>query len=501
MNSKNKRLLLFLIILLAISITWMLNIFTKQKQLKTKNQVTQQIFYDWTKRYEPTSKQPLGLYHWNALLNMHLDSTRTLEYIQDSSQFAEVCSLKKTDSNPTFMFVGENFALLESECIELLNTVKKGSKLYIAYEQLNAIFSNYLFDSLEMGFYYDTTITITTANNEYPFVSYFQNVPIAKSWWAYKNIRLNVKNKDIKNIRSVSGIYNLTNCVEISYGKGKIYLNTIPELFTNYQLLSKFDHKFDHKYYRLWLNTIPKKETIYWLDIARIQSTQSFDNSAQEEPLPYLQFIYDDPMRQLALVLSFIGIGLFLLFSAKRIVPIVPILPKQRNMTRIFANTITSIYFNQREPHTLVKIQRNNFFNIIKKYFQIDLFKEQNSEKFKILSQKTKIKQSDIQNIVYLLEKLTLPTTTDHELTKLHDKILNFYNKAGIISAYTKNKTAIQNTVDVKKAWIAGVYILMGIFIFTFGTYLLVDAIGYGILFWIVATALLFFGIKQLTKH
>ncbi len=491
MSRRNKIGLILFVVITAILLVWVFSGTSEKGHGRNGAQSTAAVYANWDEQYVLSSMQPLGLYHWNALLQLHLDPGKhitTVDYLYSIDTIPRA-------SKPTFLFVGDHFALYPEEIDTLLGRVRDGANLFIAHNKMDGYMYYPLFDFVRTGFYYDTTIAVATPKRTYTFTSRFQSFTVARKWNGYKDVEL----LDSLEFKSLSGYGTLMNSGVIAYGKGKIYLNTTPELFTNYQLLTKDGYDYS----KVWLNEIPKNESVYWLELARYKQPEYNpwdDFNGQERDNSYLQYIFQDKNRVIALSLLIAGLVLFLLFRAKRMQPLVPFIPRKRNMTLIFADTITSIYFNQRNPFAMVRIQRSNFYSIIQKHFNIDLSKEVSEKEIESLSQKSNVSQEEINAILKTLRSLKEYNTSEQELSELRKMILNFYRNAGLISSRVQERLELKTYVVYRNAWISGLMILTGMGLITYGTYLLVNAVAVGVLLWPIGMLPVVLGMRRLMQ-
>lgn len=456
-----------------------------------KKGVPKANYSNWNDRFGLSSNEPFGLIHWNNSLRLHLDATQTINTID---YLYSIDTIPKT-SAPTFMFIGDHFAAHEEEVDSLLNKVRNGANLFIAAHEIDGMLLRKVFQKLEESFYYDTTVTIASAQKSYSFVSKYEDFTIASNWTGYKNFQTN----DSIELQVLSGFGNLTNSMRLTVEKGSIYINTTPNLFTNVHILSKDGYAYS----KIWLDEIPKNQSIYWLELARFTHWEDDyydDDEVTGYDSSYLQFIFQDRNRVIAILLLSIGLLLFILFRAKRMHPIVPLIGKKRNMTLIFADTITSIYFNQRNPFTMVQIQQSNFNSIIHKHFQIDLTKGDSEKVIHALAQKSNVSKQEIEFILSQFSELKKTNTTEQELAQLRSTILNFYRNSGLISARILERLDEKEYHSYRNEWISGLFIISGITLVMYGFFLLTKATAIGILFWPVGAVPILIGIIRLTK-
>lgn len=483
MNRRLKIALISLVVIASVAIIWFFGgNKSKEKSLKTTT------YSNWDDQYALSSKNPKGLFHWNSVLKLHLNKNKeiaTIEYLYSIDSIS-----RKT--HPSFLFIGNYFVLYQEEIDSLLSRVKDGSKLFISSEKIDGAFYKSLFNDVDLSFYYDTSITVAANNKAYNFVAQHQAFAIAKKWSGYKSFQM----KDSLQFSSLSGFGNLMNSGVIAYGKGEIFLNTTPELFTNYQFLTMDGYDYS----KIWLNRIPKNEAIYWLEIGNFDKSTIKQDESAEKDSSYLQFIFQDRYRNIAILLFVIGIILFLLFRAKRMQPIIPIPLKKPNMSLIFADTITSIYFNQRNPAAMIRIQKANFYSTVQKHFNVDLSKNQSEKSIELLAQKTTISTSEISSIVNRLKVQDESTIDEKALLDTRKMVLDFYKKSGVISTHVHNKLNKELQELYRNEWLSGALILLGVGCVFYGMYLLILSVGNGVLLWLIGFVFIVFGVRFLMK-
>jgi cbb3-type cytochrome oxidase subunit 3 len=491
MARRTKIAVIGLIIVLIIVVVWILS--GKGAAGKGQQQNNPVTYTNWDEEYLLSSKEPKGMFHWNMLLRKHLKKKSTISSID---YFYSIDTIPST-AKPTFMFVGDFFVLHQEEINAVMKRVQNGAKLFISHEKMDGLIHQLFFDSIRQGFLFDTSLVVATPSQTYAFTHRYQSLPLACNWYGYKDIVM----RDSLPMDTLSGFGDLLNNAVIQYGEGEVYLNTTPELFMNYQLLTKDGFGLS----KIWLNAIPKNESVYWLELGRYVSK---DSNYEEDLMQdegevddsYLQFIFQDRIRIIALSLLFVGALLFVLFRAKRMQPVVPVIAKKRNMTLIFADTITSIYFNQRNPYSMVKMQQSNFYGLVQKNFNIDLSKEITEKDLISLSQKCNVRIEEIQNILKQLKSKNEQSCTENDLVEIRKLMLNFYHQSGIIKSHIKERLDMKNQTVYRNEWITALFLLAGMILIVIGFYYLTKAIGVGVLLWPIGMIPIIIGMLRLMK-
>lgn len=459
-----------------------------------KKSVPAVVSTNWDDPYELMSKDANGLYLFNYFLKAHLNKGPQVSKIDHRYSLDTLSRMKQA----TFVFIGEQFVLNPQEADSLLAHVARGSKAFLAQHIMDPYLYNALFDNIELSYEYHFSTRIKAGKYEYPFTYQYQNDTIANKWRGFKNILLS---EDTTH-KVLSTIGKLENNIAIPYGKGWIYLSPNPEIYVNYQL--KQNSGF--YYARTWLSRIPTNEDVYWLELGRFKELPEyepddfFEEEEGERDDSYLQFIFQNPNRVIAIVLLLVGVLFYVLFRAKRTQPVVPFIGKKKNMTLVFADTITSIYFADRNSYVMLNVQKRNFFNAVQKHFYVDLSKRKDDREIKALSQKSNIPEAEIQELINGFETKEVSAVNEHYLIDMARKQVSFYRRAGMISNRVQEKIESREFRLFRNIWISALLLLLGLCSILLGFYFLVKAVGVGILLWPLGIVMLAFAVLRMSK-
>lgn len=494
MTTKSKIAIVTTLAGFVLLLVWLSSTGSNPKKQQGKSLVPAKISTNWDDEFELLSKDANGLYLFNYFLKSKLDSKQQVSKIDHHYSLDTI----QRHSHPTFIFIGEKLVLNELETDSLLAKVASGSKAFLAQQELNPEFYNRLFDNIELSYNYSTAITIhSESKKSYTFHSVFQSDTIAHKWRGYKNILTNT----ISEHKVLSKHGNLENNIALQVGKGYVYLCSNPELFVNFQL--KNAEGLNHA--KIWLNRIPEDESIYWLELGRFTKPPVYDPWEEQEEGDgkvddsYLQYIFQQKSLVYAMILLLLGVLLYIIFRAKRTQPIVPYLSKKKNMTLVFADTITSIYFADRNPSVMLDIQKRNFYNAVQKHFFVDLSKRKETKEISILAQKSNVPESEIEDLINGFE-LNTPGVDENYLIQQAKKQLSFYRRTGMISQKVQDKIEAREFQLFRSIWISAILLLSGLFTIFLGFYYLVNAIGIGIVFWPIGALLLTVAVLRLSK-
>lgn len=458
----------------------------------TMPQAQKEYYNNWDQRFDNFDKNPLGTYLFNRILQTHIDTNNFYE-VDDWNQLDSI----HLDSLaiPSYIFVGHSFGITEDETHDVLMKVAEGSTVFLS----SNLISNNVLDSLfyftEYSFVYDEKIQLQFNNKELSLYNVYQMDTLATNWNVITHFGGKYENK------SISFIDEYTNCISVKIGKGKLYIHSTPSLFYNFQVQT--NNGFE--YAEFIANLLPENQDIYSLEIGRLTDNYGkFDEFDLDEEFngtqdrSFLQFIFENRTLLFAFILAIITTFLFLIFRAKRLHPVVPYIPKKKDVTLAFAETITSIYLSRKNPYGLLAIQKKNFYVTIKKHFFLDLGKKDREKSIHRLAEKADIPQAEIETILELLETTRTSSVDDAYLIRVSKIIHDFYRKTKVISERTIEKIGFR-TITIRRSFILpALLILSGMFFFLYGTYFLVIAMGVGIALWPISFVLIGLGIIRM---
>ena len=208
------------------------------------------------------------------------------------------------------------------------------------------------------------------------------------------------------------------NFLKIYHGKGAIYLHTNPIVFTNYYLL-----KEDIAYIENVLSYV-SSTTIFW--DPQIKKSK-YSNQNDDDNTSVFKFFLQHKTLTWFLVISLVGVLLFMLFNARRKQRAIPIIHPLENTTVSFTQTISSLYLKEQNHKNLVDKKIVYFLEKVRTKY---LLNTSNLNKIFIKNLAAK-SGNDIKNTKYLINTIiTLnkkSECTQEELLVLHKMIINFF--------------------------------------------------------------------------
>ena len=314
-------------------------------------------------------------------------------------------------SSTKFIYITQNFNIDKYELIDLLSFIERGNDVFIAAEY----FSKSMRDSLglNMGDILKGFKIPKIEKNEMRFT----NADLSQKKYEVSFDFTNAYFSSVDTARSiVMGTYadSSINYIKMNFGKGNLYLNTNPMLFTNYNIL------YGNEAYPFTALSFLQGNSIVWDEFYKPDKTEI------SSPIRY---ILSQPALKVAYILIIIGVIIYLLFGGKRRQRIVPVIQAPENKSLEFAHILGRLYFNNRNNKDIALKKYAYFCEYIRtKYHVRDL--KNNTEFYQQLSERSGVNTELIALILKLAEYIqTQSWTGDNELMSLNSNIEEFYAK------------------------------------------------------------------------
>ena len=487
-SSKNKIALILGFFLLIVLLLWAVDGISNGKKIE--------IFRsnNWHRKYQLKDKDPYGLFLFNEILAAHLDSNHSVKNI---NKWSDYDSLVKEKEKSTYIFIGHDFQLLNKEIDTLLKDVENGSDLMISFYDLTSNLYDRFFNYVDFDYDYSDSIVVYANNRKHTMYNIHQTDTVAMKWEAFVNEAL-----VDSSFESLSSFMEMSNFIKIKRGKGHIFLHANPQFYFNYQVLRK-----DGFYYsNFTINQFSKHRNVYWLELGRKMDNEGKENTTVNEGKDskkddsLLQLFFKNPSLLWAMLTAIFGFILFIIFRAKRMRPVVPMIPPKRNMTTAFADTITSIYYQNHSPYGILKVQRKNFYHAIHKHFYIDLTRRNEDREIRLLAEKSNVSIESLKELLALIETKESFNVDERYIANVATQQREFYLKTGIISNFILNRIEKKDRIFNRIIWLPMLLILFGIMMILVGFYYLTQSIGMGILLWPIGISWITIAVLQLKK-
>lgn len=406
---------------------------------------------NWNKSYNENKTQPFDL----KVIHQQLDTVfydyeiETLKETFYEYQNQPYIESLYDEKEKIYINIDERFVLDPASEEEFLNFIYSGNTAFISANN----FSPSLLDSLDVLEYVKKSPCTPkdslniTLNQQQASLTY---QPKLKYSQTYFKDSIGINRLGLVQFSAEEDFEDLskkeTNFIKISHGSGSIYLHTQPEIFTNYELLKATNTDYINRI----LSLLPIKESSastfsrdtdnklvfndtflskkYILFQSNFLSNQELINSP-------LRFIKSNKELYMAWILVLIAIGLFLIINSKRKQRIVPIIPKVKNTSLEFVETIATLYEDADNFQPIIEQKIHIFFKYIRGRYNI-VTDSTNAKLASQLSKKSGYEFDKAKELIRFINTIKNRDTSSMSLlTKLNTEIENFY----------KNTTAWKN--------------------------------------------------------
>ncbi len=308
--------------------------------------------FNWTVTLYKNDKNPFGAVVLRDVLNKSwfgtlTTSNRTIYELQEMEE-------------PNLFILCESFATSPSEMEILLNEVRNGRTLFLSTSMLDSLSKDSLNVSMNefsfgfvmsqiwgkdsTGLHFVHPAFDTTENFWLPsqlLSQYFQRYD-ADQWSV---IAVNSNGKPVLLKRTL--------------GEGMILLSSTPLMFSNFSILKSHNDAFASAALSLC-----RPGSLHW--------TEFYQLGRMEAQTP-LRYILSEQSLAWAFYITFITIFLMMIFDAKRMQRIIPVIEPLKNDTLDFVKTIARLYYHKQDHKGLAMKQMLHFTDYLKFQLLIDV--------------------------------------------------------------------------------------------------------------------------------
>lgn len=438
MDNKKKYIILGLAIVAIISLLFFVNSISKDNSVKNTSSIGEEgEVAELFEKIPQKSINPTGTHLIYKLLEKYTN-TKSIQRIQTSyyrSLKDELPLEFKSDVPNIYVSVVESYNLEKEDNDYLFQFVKEGNHAFIAFESLHNDFADYLLPNSDVPFFIETD-TMVNINFFHPFYSQeedlqlknpllnYHRLPKYKNWLIINEEALSDDAIEIAYLDDVNTI-----CVKIKYGKGSIIFHSLPDAFSNSFIATK-DGK---KHSEIIFSHFPKANYYWHENFGKYSTYRGESNPDQlQKPKEFsrsspLQYILKVPALTIALVLSIIGLLLYMLVKSKRKQRIIPAIESDTNSSLEFIEVIAKLYQRQNRHDKIVVHIHQNFISFIKQRYYIQ-FSTINPELIEKIHLKSGVEKELIEEIFNTLENSKNKIISDNQLIAIYQKVELFHN-------------------------------------------------------------------------
>lgn len=365
----------------------------------------------WSPTFVNTDKNPYGIYIcYNLLKDVFPQSdiyesrqpvTNELYYIDEDgyeySNDAEteailyqntsyIFIIQKLGARMSFFGQYEGMDIDKLDIKNLLRFVENGNNVFIAAEEISPLLSDTLQINIKTKWSGESDAYVFTDLNNKKEYS-LEGVRDAKTYIEKKD---SCKLYTRTLARSKDGERDIF--VKIKFGKGYIYLHSMPTAFSNVELLKTDQYDFAFS----CLSYLPKTDNIIWdeyLKQGRVGEYSSF------------RVIWNHPALLIGFYVVIFGLLLFVLFKSKRTQRIIPVVKPPRNTSLEFLDTISNLYYQKQAYGSIAEKRQSYFLDTVRTHYYLRT-ETIDDEFISTLSMKSGVTEEAIERIFRLYKEI-----------------------------------------------------------------------------------------------
>ncbi|NIJ44199.1 hypothetical protein FHR24_000638 [Wenyingzhuangia heitensis] len=377
----------------------------------------------WEKTYNESNSNPFDLEVFYKQLPAVFKNHKIVTIKKTFYEYTEQNPLTKKKQNNIYINIDEGFFPDKISTKKLLKFIGNGNIAFVSANE----FSKTLLDSLGILKSKKSKNSINT-----PYLKLYLNnttdtLKIAtklKYSQTYFKDSIPVKSLGKVSYTTKDSVVNtFSNFIEIPYKKGFFYLYTQPDVFTNYHLLAIPNTDYINQV----LSYLPKKVTTANTNTQTIYFESNFKGDPDLANSP-LRFIKKQKELYFAWILILVAIALFLLINAKRKQKIIPIIPKVRNTSLDFVETIATLYEEADNFQPMIVQKINIFYKNIRQKHNI-ITDNTNEKLAKQLSLKSGYDAQKTKELIRFINVLKQRNSSSITLLKKLNKEIEDFNK------------------------------------------------------------------------
>lgn len=308
---------------------------------------------------------------------------------------------------------------------ELLKFVKNGNNVFIAANYFSGKFADTL--KIETDNYYGIAETFENdsinLNRLYkPYdtavINFTNPLLKRKNNYTYSKGIDNTYFNSFDTSKAVvlgNNINNKINFIQIRWGSGKIFLSTVPEVFSNYLFVNKQNYDYSYKA----LSYLPN-QTIIWDEHYKAGNVKKESS---------LRVIFNNPALRSAYYVLLLSLLLFIIIGIKRRQRIIPVVEPLRNTTLDFVDIVGTLYYQTGNHKNIADKKIVYFLEYIRSTFQIktNLYDDVFIDRITNLSG---IERQKVHDLFYYFADISVKTSiSQQELLKLNRMIESFHKE------------------------------------------------------------------------
>ncbi|GAA3514052.1 hypothetical protein GCM10022393_29920 [Aquimarina addita] len=362
---------------------------------------------NWDTSYTSAATIPFGGY----ILYEELKDQEDKEITKISKNPYEFLNDSLDYQNSVYLFINSGFDFDKRSYEKLITFVEQGNSVFIAGTRYGSVFRDSLNIETETEYQFteeEITPTFFTKSISLDTIPSFKKGIYKTVFKSFDTTSTTV----LSYYKNEEEALNQVNFIKIKKGAGSLYLNTLPEAFSNYYMLDG-----NEVYAATSLSFIKDNSMIYWDDYLK-DGRQIIDSP--------MRFILNQVSLQWAYYVLIIGLLLFVIFRGKREQRIIPVIEPLENSSIEFTKTIGDLYFQYKDYSNIISKKINYFLERTRSTYYLNT-NELNPQFIEKLAVKSNHSLQETEELINYIRQLKEKTThSEADLITLNKKIEAF---------------------------------------------------------------------------
>jgi len=360
---------------------------------------------DWSLTLVNTDKIPFGTYVLFNRIDDIFPGAKVKTYREPVYNVINDEGVK----NSTYIIVAQQVDLNKYDYEKLTNYIKKGNDVFIAAQSFGPEIAKKLGVHASIQYREGTATRISFVNKK--ISSYLYDIDKGSSDGYFTTFNAS------KAIILGKNEYQSVNYLKFPMGKGNLYVNANPMMFSNYSLLQDMGAS----YASISLSYLKNPKSIIW--------DQYYTQDREGSESPMRVFLNNTQLRW-AFYIAFFTMVFFVLYEMKRRQRIIPVIEPLANTTVEFANVVGQVYYEQRNNINIAQKKVAYFLEHIRATYNLrtNVFDD---EFITTLSQKSGVDAALVKKLIQEVVYVRLPSPiSDSDLISLNQNIEQFYTQS-----------------------------------------------------------------------
>jgi len=360
---------------------------------------------DWTETLSNNDTIPFGTYVAYKQINDIFPGADVVTKREPVYNVLNGSSYK----NATYIIISNTANLNKQDYDKLTTFVKNGNDVFIAATSFGPYFNKELKVQTQIIFNSDDAVRISFVSKDLSTTQY----AIEKNCTHNYFIRFDTT----KAIVLGQNERHLSNYIKFAMGKGNLYLNANPLMFSNYSILQEQGAAYS----ATALSFVKNRSNVIW---------DEYYSRGREEVNNDMRVFLKNPGLRWAFNIAFFSLIAFVLYQMKRRQRIIPVIEPLTNTTVEFANVVGQVYYEQRNNGNIAPKKISYFLEHLRAQYNIRT-NVLDDEFTQLLAQKSGTDLALVRELTgQIIVLRSSKSISDSELIALNQNIESFYKQS-----------------------------------------------------------------------